>query len=220
MTDQKPPLAQESDLGTRPLVVVDWEYIEPAARELFTIWHEHHDLKWARYAWSRLEKVRPDVDGEGEQVANSVVLLVGLAMLSSAFWDAAWEDPGDPQYVAADALTAIGLDRFYIGQLWPWLAPQAGWAKPDINKILCALTKTAAEIYARRVLNNMGTAEVVQYFESVPFLDSEAAAPRMSTTRRTTMTTRFRRVLRARCWPGGNTKCRRGSCLVARCDHG
>lgn len=176
MTDQKPPVAQESDLGTRPLVVVDWEYMEPAARELFTIWHEHHDLKWARYAWSKLEKVHPERDGGGEQIANSLVLLIGLAMLTSAFWDAAWEEPGHPQYTAADALTAIGLDRFYIGQLWPWEVPHDGSASPDMNEILCELATPAAEIYAREVLNKMGTAEVVRFFESVPFL--EANAPR------------------------------------------
>lgn len=178
MTDQEPPVAQESDLGTRPLVVVEWEYMEPAARELFTIWHEHHDLKWARYAWSKLDRVSPDVDGDGEQIANSLVLLIGLAMLSSAFWDAAWEEPGYAQYFAEDALTAIGLDSFYIGQLWPWVAPQAGRASPNLNEILCELATPAAEIYAREVLNKMRTADVVQFFESVPFLDGEAAAAR------------------------------------------
>lgn len=174
MADQEPPVVLESDLGTRPLMVVDWEYMEPAARELFTIWQEHHDLKWARYAWSKLEKVHPERDGGGEQIANSLVLLIGLAMLSSAFWDAAWEEPSHPQYTAADALAAIGLDRFYIGQLWPWVAPQDGWARPGMNEILCELATPAAEFYAREVLNKMGTAEVIQFFESVPFLEADA----------------------------------------------
>lgn len=154
-------------------MVVDWEYMESAARELFTIWHEYHDLKWARYAWSKLEKVPASADGVGEQIANSLVLLIALAMLSSAFWDAACEEPGDPQYSAADALTATGLDRFYIGQLWPYVVPQDGWARPHMNEILLELAAPAAQLYAREVLRKMEPAEVIQFFESVPFLMAE-----------------------------------------------
>lgn len=181
MGDQQSSTEDESDLGTRPLVVVDWEYMEPAARELFTIWHGDHDLMWTRYAWSRLEKVHPDVGGDGEQIANSLVLLVGLAMLSSAFWQAASGEPRHPQYSAHDALIAIGLDRFFIGQLWPWPTPQVGAASPKLDEVLCDLGASRARMYAQEVLCTMSEAQVIRFFETVP-APCEAAHPRRGNT--------------------------------------
>ena len=104
--------------------VLPWPLVTDAAAKLFTIWVDHHDLLWAEKAWALLPAVEETEHDAGSALAESLVTLMALALLSAQFADVACDERGhDPTNGTDDAIEALRLDSFYIGQLYPWDAP-------------------------------------------------------------------------------------------------
>ena len=157
-----------ANLGTEPLTVVEWVEIKPAAHELFQIWYEKHDLKWARHVWATLPKIEPETLS-GEELANSLVTLVAMAMLSSTFWEHACGEPGQaPEYTAHDAMLALDLDGFFVGQIYPWAAPTHTGGSVSYNEILCDLGRDHARLFAKQFATELSEASIVDFFSRVP----------------------------------------------------
>ncbi len=168
MTSNGPNSVGDSNLGTEPLTVVEWEEIKPAADELFQIWFEKHDLKWACHVWAQLPKIKPETLS-GEELANSLVTLIAMAMLSSTFWEHACGEPGQaPEYVAHDAMLALDLDGFFVGQIYPWSAPTHGGGSISFSEILCDLGRDRARILVQYFADELSEASIADFFSRVP----------------------------------------------------
>ena len=99
------------------LAVVQWSVLESAADELFNIWTNRFDLHWAQHAWSKLPKQAAHDDPIA--VADSLVTLVSVALISQAFWNVAADEPiSDLVFEIDDATRLLSVHPFWIGALW------------------------------------------------------------------------------------------------------
>lgn len=122
--------------------VLPWAEVRGAARVLFHTWVEHHDLKWVKAAWAHLPQIGDSSDDGGARRAHSLIVLMALALLSSQFALYAFDEVGyEPQYDALDAMKALDVEPFYLGQVYKWEPPVNSDGTVSLGKVLRILAE-------------------------------------------------------------------------------
>jgi len=95
--------------------LVAWDDLQGAADLAFSIWVDQPELRWAKQAWSSLERAGLTSYFNESQRHQVLVRFVALADLYHEFCHLAWDEMYEPAYLEwADELS---LTRFRIGQL-------------------------------------------------------------------------------------------------------
>ena len=145
-----------TQIGLHP--VLPWTTVEPAARELLRILCGDHDLRWAAHVWQLIPS-EPDGEAEfGIDKARSLVTLCSLTLLFAAFVEVALEETDhDVGLLVPDAMEAIGLDPFFLGQLSPWPPATLANGKPDFGRIGLELARDQAPLLVALLRAKYGT---------------------------------------------------------------
>lgn len=114
MTQAFPPDPSQSDRQ-------EWDDIEELARDLFHVWSEDGDLKWAKAAWQALERAgMTTYTTEAERTA-CMARLIALSAMSREFYVRAFEEGSSDEWRNDISSELVGdyplFDAFTLGQL-------------------------------------------------------------------------------------------------------
>jgi hypothetical protein len=105
----------ESSRSPGGTALVAWDDLRDSADLAFAIWVDQPELRWARQAWSSLERAGLTSYVNERQRHRVLVRFVALADLYHEFCHLAWDEMYEPGYLEwADELN---FSRFRIGQL-------------------------------------------------------------------------------------------------------
>jgi hypothetical protein len=113
--DGSPDLVTPVSRRCPDMQTLDWDEIEPAAREAFRIWSSGSDFDWAKEVWSRLVQAG-FCDYESAQRRHLVIArFLALASIYRDWCAVAFDEShaDEPQFWVED----LEIEPFYLGQL-------------------------------------------------------------------------------------------------------